>query len=99
MELLQVPDLPLQKTAVAQDAVDVFEQDVCGDKLPEEEAQTWRLRYRSLLDRADIECPPPPPNGKRGRTKRSKSRNLLERLRNFEQDVLRCIKQNSNGVN
>ncbi|MCU7910491.1 MAG: transposase, partial [Candidatus Thiodiazotropha sp. (ex Lucinoma aequizonata)] len=30
-------------------------------------------------------------NGKRGRLKRSKARNLLERLRDFEQDVLRFM--------
>jgi len=30
-------------------------------------------------------------NGKRGRLKRSKARNLLERLRNFEHDVLRFM--------
>ncbi|MCU7890036.1 MAG: transposase, partial [Candidatus Thiodiazotropha sp. (ex Lucinoma aequizonata)] len=30
-------------------------------------------------------------NGKQGRLKRSKTRNLLERLRDFEQDVLRFM--------
>lgn len=42
--------------------------------------------------KADIECPPStegPP--KRGRQKKSKSRNLLEHLRAFESDVLRFM--------
>ena len=43
-----------------------------------------------------MEYPPPPePEGqyrkKRGRIKRSKSRNLLERLRDFEQETLRFM--------
>ena len=48
-------------------------------------------KYRNLLEKADSECPPPDESlrkGKRGRLKRSKARNLLERLRDFEQDVL-----------
>jgi len=54
----------------------------------------WRQRYRELLSRAEDECPPPDESvapGKRGRTKRSKARNLLERLRDFEADVLRFM--------
>ena len=48
--------------------------------------------YRALLDRADQECPPPPPSPpgtkKTGRRKKSKSRNLLERLRRCQAEVL-----------
>ena len=57
-------------------------------------AQRWRRRYRRLLEKADIECPPPDESrrkGKRGRLKRSKARNLLERLRDSETDVLRFM--------
>ena len=56
-------------------------------------ASVWRRRYRRLLKKAEEECPPPdkPPSGKRGRLKRSKSRNLLERLRDYEADVLRFM--------
>lgn len=39
-------------------------------------------------------CPPPDESqrkGKRGRLKRSKARNLLERLRDYEADVLRFL--------
>ena len=51
------------------------------------------MQYKELLSKAEIECPPPdkPPETKRGRVKRSKARNLLERLLNFEDDVLRFM--------
>jgi transposase len=65
-----------------------------GGWLAPNEAGRWRRRYRKLLVKSEIECPPPDEsqrNGKRGRLKRSKARNLLERLREFEQDVLRFV--------
>ena len=65
-----------------------------GGCLPPDEAKRWRRRYRGLLKNAETECPPPDESqrkGKRGRLKRSKARNLLERLRDFEQDVLRFM--------
>lgn len=72
------------------------ETNEAGGMLPAQQAKTWIEKYHYLLDeKADIECPPPddtqPRNGKRGRVKRSKSRNLLERLRNFSSDVLRFV--------
>jgi transposase len=69
-----------------------------GGCLPADEAKRWRRRYRRLLKKAEIECPPPDESqrqGKRGRLKRSKARNLLERLRDFEQDILRFIEVES----
>ncbi|MBF0096814.1 MAG: IS66 family transposase [Magnetococcales bacterium] len=54
-------------------------------------AQGFRERYRQILADAETECPPPNENdrnGKRGRLKRTKSRNLLERLREHEHGVL-----------
>ncbi len=53
----------------------------------------YRLNeYRSLLKEAEKECPDPPKvEGKRGRTKKSKSRNLLERLQHYEKSVLRFM--------
>ncbi|MDH3935405.1 MAG: IS66 family transposase [Gammaproteobacteria bacterium] len=69
-----------------------------GGCLPPDEAKRWRLRYRRLLKKAETECPPPDESqrkGKRGRLKRSKARNLLERLRDFEQDVLRFMEVKS----
>ena len=64
--------------------------DQAGGVLSEKIFLAYRKRYRSTLTRAEIECPPPKENpNKRGKTKRSKSRNLLERLRGFEEEVLR----------
>ncbi len=59
-------------------------------------AEAWRKRYRNLLKKADSECPAPDEkqrNGRRGKLARTKARNLLERLRNFESDVLRFMEE------
>jgi transposase len=51
-------------------------------------------QYRALLKDAERECPPPDlpkTPGQRGRPKRSKSRNLLERLINYETETLRFL--------
>jgi len=68
--------------------------DKAGGCLRAKDALYWRKRYRKILKEAEIECPPPDESqrkGRRGRLKRSKSRNLLERLRDFEDDVLRFM--------
>lgn len=66
-----------------------------GGCLPEKESRKYLRKYRLLLGKAEVECPPPkdPPQGakKRGRVARSKSRNLLERLRDYEEDALRFM--------
>jgi len=66
-----------------------------GGSLPEKESKKWRRKYRQLLKNAELECPPPEidqqENNRRGRVARSKSRNLLERLRDYEEDVLRFM--------
>ena len=65
-----------------------------GGCLALDEIKRWRQRYRRLLKKAGTECQPPDESqrkGKRGRLKRSKARNLLVRLRDFEQDVLRFM--------
>ena len=62
--------------------------------LDTQESKKHRRKYRALLKQGEIECPEPSrPNkkGKRGRIKKSKSRNLLERLRDYEQDTLRFM--------
>jgi len=54
-----------------------------GGCLPSDAGESFRQRYRALLLEADTECPPPDESnrkGVRGRLRRSKSRNLLERL-------------------
>lgn len=66
-----------------------------GGVLNTTQAEAFRERYRQVLEAAQIECPPPDESqrkkGQRGRLKRSKSRNLLERLTLFEEDVLRFM--------
>lgn len=65
-----------------------------GGALDAQESQKYRLQYRALLKEAEIECPEPSgprKKGKRGRIKKSKSRNLLERLRDYEKDTLRFM--------
>jgi transposase len=65
-----------------------------GGVLRPDEAGRYKKRYRSLLRKAERECPPPDEaqrDGRRGRLKRSKSRNLLERLRDYQADVLRFM--------
>jgi transposase len=65
-----------------------------GGVLLHDDAKKYRLEYRNLLEKAQTECPPPerpPGKPKRGRLKRSKARNLLERLINYEKDVLRFM--------
>ncbi len=65
-----------------------------GDHLDNIAAAPYRKRYRTLLEEAERECPAPDESqrkGRRGKLPRSKSRNLLERLRDFEVDVLRFM--------
>jgi len=63
-----------------------------GGALDVKESAKYRRKYRNIIKQGDIECPEPvrpKKKGKRGRIKRSKSRNLLERLRDYEEDTLR----------
>ncbi len=65
-----------------------------GGCLTQQAAQPFLRRYRTVLTQANSECPPPDPQhhaGKRGRIAKSKSRNLLERLRDFETETLRFM--------
>jgi len=65
-----------------------------GGALDAKESKKYRLKYRALIKQAGIECPEPSrpkKKGKRGRIKKTKSRNLLERLRDYEQDALRFM--------
>jgi transposase len=53
-------------------------------------------KNRKILEAGELECPlPPTPTPaqpkRRGRVKKSKSRNLLERLRDFESETLRFM--------
>ena len=65
-----------------------------GGRLTAERSIYKRKRYRNLLSAAEKECPPPKierKKGRRGKIKKSKSRNLLERLTRHQDDVLRFI--------
>jgi len=68
-----------------------------GDKLTSEAAEKYYKKYKAIIAAGEIECPPPKPepaiNGKikKGPIKKSKSRNLLERLSNFIEDTLRFM--------
>jgi transposase len=68
-----------------------------GGSLEEKIANEYCKKYRAIVAAGEIECPlpevPSVENGKkkRGRIKKSKSRNLLERLASFENDTLRFM--------
>jgi transposase len=60
-----------------------------GGKLTPKRVTEIKNRYRKILARGEIESPlPEKKEGKRGRVKKTKSRNLLERLRDFETETL-----------
>ena len=65
-----------------------------GGVLDAKDARKYRLEYQKIIKQGEIECPEPvrpKKKGKRGRIKKSKSRNLLERLRDYENDTLRFM--------
>jgi transposase len=65
-----------------------------GGALDAKESQKYLRKYRILIKQAEIECPEPirpDKKGKRGPMKKSKARNLLERLRDYEKDILRFM--------
>ena len=61
--------------------------------LSKEKISDYCDQYREILLQGESECPVPLPKepGKRGRQKKTFSRNLLERLRDFEEDTLRFM--------
>lgn len=67
--------------------------DRADGKLNSEQQLKYRQAYKDLLAKAQVECPPActPEKKKRGRSKKSKSRNLLERFIHYEDDVLRFM--------
>jgi transposase len=80
----QMQDLLLE----IKDAVEQTDKNCLDD----DAAQTYRLRYREIMNMGELQMPLPPidPNQskKKGREKKTKERNLLERLRDFESDTL-----------
>jgi len=64
------------------------------NRLSKKKAKERSEQYREILARGDKECPErQPPPGKKRKPKQTKSRNLLQRLRDFEADVLRFMKK------
>ena len=56
------------------------------------DAEEYEKNYCEILESGKEECPiPPRPEKKKGRQKKSKSRNLLERLLDYRQDTLRFM--------
>ncbi len=65
-----------------------------GGLLTGSESTRYQQKYIMILQKADAECPPPDMTnrkGKRGPVKRTKARNLLERLIKYKDDVLRFM--------
>ena len=64
-----------------------------GGKLSSLKRQLYRSRYHKILSEGKKECPPPKERlpGQRGPLKKTKARNLLERLLNYKDDVLRFM--------
>jgi transposase len=69
------------------------EADKAGGMLGKRRQDEVRKKYRSLMRKGDKECPKPEPkpSGKRGRAAKGKSRNLLERLVDWDDEVLRFM--------
>lgn len=64
-----------------------------GGALSDQECRSWRKQYRHILKQGEQESPPAEKvPGKRGKTKNTKARNLLVRLRDYEEDVLRFLR-------
>jgi transposase len=58
-------------------------------KLMEKEYATLQRRYRIAVTKGESECPKPETSGRRGKTAQTKARNLLERFRDYEGEILR----------
>ena len=64
-----------------------------GGKLLEDEQRKVRKKYMRILAEAEKENPKPPMHGeqKRGRRAQTKTRNLLDRMREHEEEILRFM--------
>jgi transposase len=74
--------------------IEINDEKVKNCFVAEEQQAHFQRRYRTILTQGEAECPiTEKPEGKRGRTKKTKSRNLLERLQNFERETLRFMRE------
>lgn len=73
--------------------IDLNQSVLDEDGMISKEKQAHYIRqYQCSLKAGEKESPRPiPVEGNRGRLKKTKSRNLLERLQNYEEDVLRFM--------
>ena len=63
-----------------------------GGALTQDQANVYRHQYRQILQDGEKEDPPPiRKKGQKGKLKKTKARNLLERLRDYEDDTLRSM--------
>lgn len=66
--------------------------DKVGGAITKEIADYYRQRYRKILKKGTVECPVPiRKKDHKGKLKKTKSRNLLERLQQYENDTLRFM--------
>ena len=75
-------------------AVDAAKQEDQGTLMPEKLA-AFEERYRMILDEGEEEAKAsgvPEKQGTRGRKKQSRAKNLLDRCRTYQQDILRFMK-------
>ncbi|WP_435274099.1 IS66 family transposase [Psychrobium sp. nBUS_13] len=74
---------------------DMNKHQIDNPNLDEDTKRQYLTQYQKILAAGEIECPAPDENsrikGQRGRLKRTKSRALLERLRDYQDDVLRFL--------
>ena len=64
------------------------------DVLSSIEIKTFQARYNEIVEKGKKECPLSEKiPGQKGRIKKSKSRNLLERLDCYQEDTLRFMKE------
>src|SRR5688500_14938307 len=66
------------------------------EALPADKCNEYKNKYREIIKAGELESPLPPAPlpaqpKRRGRAKKTKARNLLERLRNFENEVLKFM--------
>lgn len=60
-----------------------------ADRLTPDEIKGFETRYNYILEKGYLDNPPPfKEKGKRGRTKQSKAKNMLDRLRDHQKEVL-----------